>query len=454
MLALYKMSGWLLYGVSRPFLEAWSRLEGSEGVWAARLGYVPKHIIDTGPYDIWMQAVSTGEVGVAEAIVKAIDKRTNGIKILVSATTPAGIARAMSSLAPRCSVIPYPLDFPQVAQRIASAIRPRLYACLETELWPNLIKAVQDAGSKTILINGRISAKSLPRYRKIGAVIHRLLKDFSGICAISEVNKDRLAAIGAPKEKIYVTGNAKFEDILSRPDQKRVDAIRARLDINTSQKVIVAGSLRGDEERPVIDAYLTLKHSLQDLILFLVPRHINKVSCISLYLNNKNIKFQLWSKLETGERRICDVVLVDMMGPLFDLYGLASAAFVGGSLVSKGGQNIMEPAAWACPVFYGPHTDNFEEARSALEIHGGGCEVRCANDIADAMKPVLNNHEMQHKQGRAARRALKELSHGAADKQAGILLELLNQPSSTARQLFYQNQALEPTQTQKRHQHP
>ncbi len=407
-------------------MEAWSRLEGSEGIWAARLGYVPKHIIDTGPYDIWMQAVSTGEVGVAEAIVKAIDKRTNDIKILISATTPAGIARAMSSLAPRCSVIPYPLDFPQVAQRIAGAIRPRLYACLETELWPNLIRTVQDMGSKTILINGRISAQSLPRYRKIGALIHHLLKDFSGICAISEVNKDRLAAIGAPRERIYVTGNAKFEGMLSRPDRHRVGVIRECLDINESQKVIVAGSLRGGEEKPVIDAYLTLKHSFPGLVLFLVPRHINKVSCIALYLKDKNIKFQLWSKLEMGEGRVCDVILVDLMGPLFDLYGLASAAFVGGSLVPKGGQNIMEPAAWARPVFYGPHTDNFEEARSALEIYGGGREVRCAKDLADAIKPVLDDPQIQYEQGCAAKRALMELSHGAADKQAEILLKLLN----------------------------
>jgi 3-deoxy-D-manno-octulosonic-acid transferase len=425
MITLYEKITGTAYAVSRPFLELWSRLEGNNGMWSGRLGHLPDYVAATGPQDLWLQAVSVGEVAVAEALVQAIDRRAPGLKILISVTTPAGFARALSSLGARCSVIPYPLDFPQIVRRMASEVRPKVYACLETELWPNLIGAVRQFGSKTVLLNGRISAKSFPRYLRLLSITRPLLVGFSKICAISDIHANRLAALGAPMDRIQVTGNAKFEGLLSRPDPDRMIGLRNRLRIEDSIKVLVAGSLRGGEEKEVINAYNLLQSRWSDMIFFLVPRHLNKVSSIVSVLNKKSIPYQLWSELEVNQRRTAKVVVVDVIGPLFDLYGLSTAAFVGGSLVPKGGQNLLEPAAWGCPVIYGPHTDNFEEARITLESHGGGQEVNNGKDLAEAVNLLFEEPLKRKERGGRGRKALEDLAKGVATKQTDILLQVL-----------------------------
>ena len=425
MIRLYEKVTGAAYAVSRPFLELWSGLEGNNGMWSGRLGHLPNYVAATGPQDLWLHAVSVGEVAVAEALVQAIDRRAPGLKILISVTTPAGFARAMSSLGTRCSVIPYPLDFPQIVRRMAREVRPRVYACLETELWPNLISAVRQFGGKTVLLNGRISARSFPRYLRLLSITRPLLAGFSKICAISDIHANRLAALGAPMDRIQVTGNAKFEGLLSRPDPGRVMALRNRLRIEDSIKVLVAGSLRGGEEKEVISAYDLLQPRWSDMIFFLVPRHLKKVSSIISALNKKSIPYQLWSEMEVNQRRTAKVVVVDVIGPLFDLYGLATAAFVGGSLVPKGGQNLLEPAAWGCPVIYGPHTDNFEEARITLESHGGGQEVKNGKDLAEAVNLLFEQPLKREKRGRRGRSALEALAEGVAIKQTDILLQVL-----------------------------
>ncbi|MGB9712387.1 MAG: 3-deoxy-D-manno-octulosonic acid transferase [Dissulfurimicrobium sp.] len=415
----------MLYSIAYPFLGVWSRLEGLDGLLVGRLGKMPGLPVDTGPYDVWIQAVSVGEVAVAEAIVAALDKRAPYLKIAVSSTTPAGLARAMSFLSHRCLVIPYPLDFPRAVHRVAVAIRPKVYAPIETELWPNMINAVRETGSRVVLINGRISTRSFGRYKKIRWLIGGLLREFSRVCAISEVHGRRLIELGAPETLVEVTGNAKFEGLISRPDNERAEALRCRMGIDASAHVFVAGSLRGDEDGLVIEAYRLLLSSFSGLMLFLIPRHIRKVSSIASRLEAAGLPFQLWSRLEMGERRTSQVVVVDVVGPLFDIYGIATVVFVGGSLVPKGGQNIMEPAAWALPVIYGPYMDNFEEAKAALDA-GGGFEVRDVAGLVSIVESLLRTPAFRKQVGLAARDALIGLSGNAASRQADVILELLN----------------------------
>jgi 3-deoxy-D-manno-octulosonic-acid transferase len=429
MIGLYEKMTGAAYAVFSPFLELWSRLEGSSGMWSGRLGHLSNHVAAAGPQDLWLQAVSVGEVAVAEALVQAIDRRAPELKILISVTTPAGFARAMSSLGARCSIIPYPLDFPQTVRRMTREVRPRVYACLETELWPNLISTVRQFGGKTVLLNGRISARSFPRYLRLLSITRPLLAGFSKICAISDVHANRLAALGAPMDRILVTGNAKFEGLLSRPDPGRMIGLRNRLGIEESTKIFVAGSLRGGEEKEIMYAHDLLRSRWRDMIFFLVPRHLKRVSSITSMLNKKDVPYQLWSELEVNQYRTEGVIVVDVIGPLFDLYGLATVAFVGGSLVPKGGQNLMEPAAWGCPVIYGPHTDNFEEARITLESHGGGQEVANGKDLAESVDRLFEEPLKREELGRLAHSALEDLSRGVAAKQTDILLQVLESQS-------------------------
>ncbi len=432
MLNLYEKLTGSAYLLARPFLEMWSKWDGPEGMWPGRLGHLPPELVALGPQDIWLQAVSVGEVAVAESIVKALDRLlpNRNLRILVSSTTPAGFARAMSSLGERCSVIPFPLDFPQVVRGIVGQLRPQVYASLETELWPNLLRAVQVSGGRTILLNGRISIKSFPRYMRLKSLVGPVLRGFTRICAISEVHAERLKALGAPGERISVTGNAKFEGLLSRPDPARMVCLRERLNIPESAIVLVAGSLRSGEEKEVVRAYLSLKKRWPGLILFAVPRHLKMASRLKKVLEASGIPFNLWSGLEVGHSRSAQVVVVDVIGPLFDLYGLATAAFVGGSLVPKGGQNIMEPAAWGRPVFYGPHMDNFEEAKIFVEKYGGGKEVSNWEDLFLSLDRIFRDPEECSRMGASALYALTELARGAASRQAETLLEALELPEN------------------------
>jgi 3-deoxy-D-manno-octulosonic-acid transferase len=426
MLKLYEGFTGSLYRVSRPLLDLWSRFDGKEGMWPGKLGDIPREVIAMGPPDIWLQAVSVGEVAVAEAILNAMDKKGANLKILVSSSTPTGFAMAISSFGKRFPIIPYPLDFPQVVSRVANVLRPRVYACLEAELWPNLIRSVRSLGTKTMLINGRISSRSFPRYMKLRSITSPLLSGFSKICAISETHAERFAAMGAPRENILVTGNAKFEGLLTRPSPERVNAIKKKMNLGPSQRVFVAGSLRKGEEGDMAMVCSRLLESCQDMVIFLVPRHTKRVSLFEKAIKARQISYQLWSSLQVGVPRQARVVLVDVIGPLYDLYGLAHVSFVGGSLVPKGGQNLMEPASWSCPVFYGPYTENFEEARIALEREGGGKEVEGADDLTQELLRVLANPGKREEMGISALSALKSVSKEAASRQADTIPEVLN----------------------------
>jgi len=425
MIGLYEKITSLSYFITHPVWMVLARLEGKDGVWSYKLGNIPEKVLESGPFDLWLHAVSVGEVGVAEALVDAIEGKGKKIRILVSSTTPAGFAKALSSLGKRCTVIPYPLDFPQVVKRVISSVKPKVYACLETELWPNLLQNARRAGCKTILLNGRISERSYPKYLKLRGLTRPILSGFSKIAAISDIHADRLKALGADEENIVVTGNAKFEALLTRPDPKRVELLRNRTGIRPSGKVVVAGSIRGDEGKIMVKAYERLRGKWADLTLFLVPRHVERVPGLEKYLNERRISYNLWSELETGGDAAAQVIIVDVIGPLFDLYGLADVAFVGGSMVPKGGQNVMEPAAWRCPVLFGPHTENFEEASHILKRYKGGTVVRNLDDLVEQLGALLGDPDFCCSMGAAARSALEKLSQNAASRQAEIVLKAL-----------------------------
>ncbi len=422
-LGCYKLIAGVCYPIFKPAFLIKAKLEGPDSLWAGRLGVLPEAIYEGPPPDLWLQAVSVGEVNVAEALVKALDRIAPGFKIFVSSSTPAGFARAQSLLGDRCVVIPFPLDFPQVVRRLAKQLRPRVYASLETELWPNLLHAIKAKGSRMVLLNGRISQRSFPLYKRVKSLTAPVLSCFSKFCAISDIHAQRLEELGAPRDRILITGNAKFEGLLDRPSFKKAEYLKNKLDIKRDVPVWVAGSIRGGEEPLVVKAYSKIRMKHPELVVFLVPRHLEGVERIEAALKNAGFPYQLWSEIEMGKPRRCHIVLVDVIGPLFDLYGLATVAFVGGSLVPKGGQNIMEPAAWGCPVIYGPHTENFDDARVSLDKAEGGIAVVDEEGLVKNLDLLFKNMSLAKEIGKRARKALEEIAQGAASKQAEVILE-------------------------------
>ncbi len=417
------------YVAALPVLGALSQRGAvrARTLWRGRLGIVPDEVVAQAPWDIWMQAVSVGEVGVASALVDALSKVKPGLKILISSSTPTGLEQAGKLFVNRggsvCAVMPYPLDFPQAVSMASSLVSPRIFACIETELWPSMLLTMRHRKVPAVLLNGRISARSFPRYRKISRVMAPLLETFCLICASSSASAERLRALGAVEDRIMVTGNAKYEALLHRPDASRANAMARFLGIDPGDKVFVAGSVRSGDEIHLVRAWKVLEKLHHDLRLVVVPRHLRRVDALEVLFRKNSMPCIRWSRMGRGE--VSRIVIVDEIGPLFDLYGVATVAFVGGSMTPKGGQNILEPAAWGCPVFYGPFMDNFEDAAKALDEQGACGRVADGQELGQRVHQLLCDSQMADTAGRAARKALECIAEGAATMQAEAVVRLL-----------------------------
>jgi 3-deoxy-D-manno-octulosonic-acid transferase len=427
---LYRMISRLGELVAGPILERLSSSGGRKGeIWEQRLGHLPPWIVRSAPFDLWIHGVSVGEISVVQGIVKRVREKAPDTRILVSSFTETGIARAEKILKGICRVIAYPLDLPGAVHRTVSIVRPRVYACVETELWPNLLSTVRARGAGTLLLNARISPKSFKAYRGIKALIAPVVNQFDGICAISDLHAARLRQLGADPAKLEVTGNAKFELLLERPDTEKAGMLRRRLGIPGTMKVIVFGSLRGREHQMIMPLLKTICRERRDVFCVVAPRHLGRVEDVERALETAELSYQLLGNVLEGGERIdpysTDVLLVDRIGFLFDLYGLSTCAFVGGSLVKKGGQNIMEPAAWKKPVIFGPHTYNFEDASSRLLSEGGGLEAKDADQLLSIIRFLLDDEKECARRGELARKTLEKLAGNAATRQAERILELL-----------------------------
>ncbi len=416
--------------MASPVLKRLSFIGGKAGeIWEQRMGNLPPWIIRAAPFDLWIHGVSVGEISVVQAVVERVKKQAPEISIVVSSFTETGVARAEKVLGDSCKIIAYPLDLPRAVERCVSVLKPRVYACVETELWPNLIACVKEHGARSLLLNARISPRSFRIYRKIRAFIAPVLKQFDQICAISPIHARRLENLGADKSRLEITGNAKYELLLDRPDLEKAGILRRRLGIPGNMKVVVFGSLRGREHQMIMPVMKRLCKDRRDIFMVVAPRHMGKIGDIERVAGVNGLKCQLLSKiLEEGDRPDpydTDILLVDRMGYLFDLYGLSTCAFVGGSLVPFGGQNVMEPAAWRKPVVFGPYMFNFEEAASQLLEEGGGMEVKDANGLFSVLNELLRDRDRCSKKGELARKSLEGLADSAATTQAERILQYL-----------------------------
>jgi 3-deoxy-D-manno-octulosonic-acid transferase len=375
---------------------------------------------------LWIHAVSVGEVGVAGALVAALDRIRPGLEIVLSTMTPQGHELARGRFATRAHPIYFPLDVLGPVRRALRHLRPDLVVCLETELWPNFLGEAQRLGIPVVLLNGRISARSYPRYRKFRWLIAPLLRGLAGLAMISAADAERIVAMGAPVERVAVTGNMKGAGLLERAEPNRAEILRRRLQIASDHPVLVAGSIRGQELTWLPEVFMELVKWRPELVGIFAPRHLNRLGRLEEWFRGHSLPFQRYSCLaDGGEARRAGVILVDRVGDLFDLYGVADLTFCGGSLVPLGGQNILEPAAWGKAVFYGPHMENFLEERRLLEEGGCGISVRSRDELLERMGHHLSHPEELRLAGSKARAALLGRD-GIALRQAELVRDVLN----------------------------
>jgi 3-deoxy-D-manno-octulosonic-acid transferase len=374
---------------------------------------------------LWFHAVSVGEVMLLRPIVAELARRRPGWEVVVSTTTAAGLGAARR-LFPDLVTFYAPLDFSWATRRAVARVRPTVLALVELELWPNLIRAARKAGSRVAIINGRLSLRSHHGYRKLRGPLGPTLRRLDAVAAQSDEYAARFVDIGVPAPRVRVTGSVKYDGLETDRDNPRTVALRRELGIDPADLVFVAGSTMEGEEAAALAAYRAARAKHPRLRLVLVPRHPERFDRVAAWLEKQGepvVRRTRPGASLGGERP--PVVLVDTIGELGAVWGLADVAFVGGSLrPGRGGQNMMEPAAFGASVVFGPHTSNFKEAVEGLLARGGARRVADAAGLAVALVEDLDDPEAAAARG-AAGRAFVLAQNGAAGRTLAELDRLV-----------------------------
>jgi 3-deoxy-D-manno-octulosonic-acid transferase len=320
----------------------------------------------------------------------------------------------------------YPLDIPRVVRKVLDWVRPDVFVPVETELWPNFLRICRERGVRIVMANGRISPRSFRRYRATRFFWKKLLATLDAAGVISPTDAERLAALGMPPSRIHVVGNAKYDGLAARVSPEGEREIAGVLGIGPGEQALVAGSTHEGEESVVLEAFREILARRPEFKLILIPRHIERGDAVTELVQRAGFSDVIrMSAIRAGQIRQRErVVVVDVIGELFKVYSLAAVAFCGGSLVPKGGQNLLEAAAWGKVVFHGPFMDDFRDEKALLEEAGAGITVQNREELSAGILGLLDDPDLLRRKGEAGRRAVAA-NRGAAERCAALIAEVL-----------------------------
>lgn len=384
--------------------------------WGERYGYYPSGL-KLAPGGIMLHSVSVGETLAAIPLVRALRHRYPSLPITVTTMTPTGSERVMSAFGSDVQHVYLPYDLPDALARFLDKVDPKLVLIMETELWPNLISALHQRQIPLVIANARLSARSATGYAKLGKFISTLLGRITLIAAQNEEDGERFMALGAQRTQLSVTGSLKFD--ISVTPQLASKALTLRRQWAPHRPVWIATSTHDGEESAVLAAHQLLLKDFPDLLLILVPRHPERFPDAINLVRQAGLSYTTRSsgEIPSGSTQ---VVVGDTMGELMLLYGIADLAFVGGSLVERGGHNPLEPAAHAIPVLMGPHIFNFKDICARLNEANGLITVTDESSLAKAVSSLLKDEDYRNYHGRNAVEVLYQ-NQGALQR----LLQLL-----------------------------
>jgi len=371
---------------------------------------------------VWIHAASIGEIQAARVLITALTAGHCSCRFYVTTMTRQGREVALAQLPADVQCALAPLDTPQAVSGALQAIQPDMYICLETELWPLMLTRTRQAGIPMLLLNGRMSERSCRQYRRIQKTMATLLNGFAGFAVIRDVDGERYRKLGAKADRIHVCGNMKY-DLQVGNSAKIQEKYRRILDL-TNETVFVCGSTRSGEEKLLSGVYNRLqKQMAADLLWIIAPRHLNRLADVQELLEGSGLKYDLLSSCR-GQGRQHDIVLVDSMGELAELYSVGDYIFCGGSLVDKGGHNIMEPIRLQRPVYFGPFMKDYLDAVELVLSAGAGFQVENADELAECLISHIR-HPAKYLQACRAAVTLAESQHGAVQRQADMVMALL-----------------------------
>jgi 3-deoxy-D-manno-octulosonic-acid transferase len=418
--ALALLSPWLIFRAVRT-----GRYK--RGLGAKLLGL--RQPIGVGRKPVWFHGVSVGEIHLLRQLIAAFRKRQPSCACVVSTTTETGYDEAKKAF-PDLPIIFYPFDFSWAVRRTLRAIDPAVMVLAEGELWPNFLIAARKQAVPVAVINGRMSPRSFQRYRKLGPFARWLVRQLDLLAMQEEGYAANVLSLGAFPGRVQVTGNIKYDGVTTNRDNARTQEFRRLLNVQADQLVWIAGSTQAPEEEIVLALYQRLRPVYPRLRLILVPRHPQRFDEVAHLVEKAGLPLLRRSRLAAPYApphppTSPPVVLGDTMGELSALWGLADVAFVGGSLDGKrGGQNMIEPAAFGASVVFGPHVWNFRDTVRRLLEANAACQVGSAIELEEVVRRLLTDPAQRQRMGQAAH-ALVLRQQGATERTLTLLDELL-----------------------------
>ncbi len=379
---------------------------------------------------IWIHGASVGEIVATSPLVKEIRKAFPDVPILVSAVTTGGYTMAKQIIPEANAVIFFPLDLPAVTNLVVERIRPRIFMPVETELWPNFLLDISRRGIPIMMVNGRISDKSVKTYKYLYGILSDMLGSVGRFCMQSALDAEYIMRLGADPAKVVVTGNTKFDQTYAEVTEEDRLRFLDELGIKGKGPIIVAGSTHPGEEKALLSAFSLVRKDFPEACLVIAPRKPGRLNEIQSLARGEGLVCAKRSELlkqEADKRDRHPVVLIDTIGELGRIYAVGDVVYVGGSLIPHGGHNVLEPAAHGKPIIVGPNMFNFKDSYSLLVNRGACATVRSEGELAEKLLQILSDDSLRQKMGEASYAIIKE-NRGAASSSINYLKEMLAGP--------------------------
>ncbi len=426
---LYNLLALLLVVLAAPvFIIRLIREEGFGQRLRQSFGFLPQR--DVAPVAhkncIWLHAASVGEIVAASPIVKEIRQTFPEKPILVSVVTAAGYTMAKRIILEADSIIFFPLDLPNISHNVVKRIRPSVFLLVETELWPNFLRAARHFSIPVMMVNGRISDKSVKQYRYLHTVLKSMLATVEKFCMQSNIDAQHIIRLGADPKRVVVTGNTKFDQDYTSVTLEEQENIRKEMGFPQNSPILLAGSTHKGEEEFLFKALAKVRESIPNLTLVIAPRDVMRVTEITNLAASYGFIAKRRTVLLEEPGGNHDVVILDTIGELGKIYSVGTVVYVGGSLIAQGGHNILEPAAHGKPIIVGPHMFNFKDTYALFSKRQACITVDDAAALAENVVELLNNEELRSHMSEETLAIIKE-NRGAARNSMIYLREILQQ---------------------------
>ena len=420
--ALYVIASYALFLAFLPVLFFHPKLRHGK---IFRLGFYRRSFRrGRGQPRIWLHGASAGDLLSLQPMMKELKKRVPGCCIVVTTITNSGLAMARKKLVEADVVLYAPYDLPRATRRAVRFLAPDLLVLEYTEIWPNLIRAAKASGARIVLTNGRFSPEKLARYRLFIRLIANPLYAIDLSPLRSDEEAERVLALGAAPDRVWVTGNTKFDALVLDPEPGRAEALQAEMGLDPSAPVFMAGSTHEGEEELLLGVYSDLLKRYPRLQLVIAPRYVERAGRIMAMASEAGYSVRLRSGgVVAGSAQVS---ILDTIGELATAYRLATLVFVGGSFVRRGGQNVLEPAGQGRPVLFGPHMENFKDSVQVL-VGRGGIQVATPDQLVKVAQELLARPDKIAELGELARLAVSQI-RGASARNVDHMLRALPRP--------------------------